>query len=73
MKYRGFRYVIGNEFCPDLLFDVLWFIGMKIAQSYRVFQLSERGSDTPSCIVNFLDMFWCKLFMWQVSAYDAAG
>ena len=71
--YHGFRYVIGNEFCPDLLFDVLWFIGMKIAQSYRVFQLSERGFDALSCIVKFLDMFWCKLFMWQVSAYDAAG
>ena len=44
----------------------LWFIGMKIAQPYRVFQLSERGFDAPSCIVKFLDMFWCKLFMWQV-------
>lgn len=51
MKYRGFRYVIGNEFCPDLLFDVLWFIGMKIAQPYCVFQLSKRKFDSPSGVV----------------------
>ena len=49
--YHGFRYVIGNEFCPDLLFDVLCFIGMKIAQPYRVFQLSKRRFDSPSGIV----------------------
>ena len=68
--YHGFRYVIGNEFCPDLLFDVLWFIGMKIAQPYRVFQLSERGFDAPSCIVKFLDMFsGVSLLAFEVYAF----
>ena len=42
--YHGFRYVIGNEFCPDLLFDVLWFIGMKIAQPYRDFSFLKEDS-----------------------------
>ena len=51
MKYRGFRDVIGNQFCPYLLFNILWFIGMKIAQTNRVFQLSKRGFDPPSGIV----------------------
>lgn len=46
--YHGFRYVIGNEFCPYLLLDILWLIGMKIAQAYGVLQLSERRFNPPS-------------------------
>lgn len=55
--YHGFRYVIGNEFCPYLLFNILWFIGMKITQAYGIFQLSKKRFDSSSGIVQPLDTF----------------
>lgn len=66
MKYRGFRDVIGNQFCPYLLFNILWFIGMKIVQTNRVFQLSKRGFDPPSGIVQLFDAFRWKFITWQI-------
>ena len=44
--YHSFHDVISDQFCPYLLFDILWFIGMKIAQSNHVFQLSKKGFDS---------------------------
>ena len=63
---HGFRYIIGNEFCPDLLFNILWFIGMEIAQAYGIFQLSERRFNPPSGIVQRLDTFRREFITRQV-------
>ena len=54
---HGFRYIIGNEFCPDLLFNILWFIGMEIAQPYGIFQLSERRFNPPYADVLEMPIF----------------
>lgn len=44
-------YVISNQFCPDFLFDVFWFIRMEITQPDCIFQLTERTFDRPSGVV----------------------
>ena len=64
--YQGFRYVIGNEFCPDFLFNILRFIGVKVTQPYGVFQFSERRFDSPPGIVQCLDLFRLELIMRQI-------
>ena len=65
--------VIGGQFCPYLLFNILWFIGMKIAQTNRVFQLSKRGFDSSSGIVQLFDAFRWKFITWQIRNDAFAG
>lgn len=64
--YHGFRYVIGNEFCPDLLFNILRFIGVEIAQPYGIFQFPKGRFDPPSGVVQGLDLLRLEIIPWQI-------
>jgi len=55
-----FCYVVCNQLSPDFLLNVFRFIGMKVAQPNRIFQLSERALDSPSPAIKFFDFFHRK-------------
>lgn len=52
MVDQCFRDIIGNQFCPDFLPDILRFIRMKVAESNGIFKFPERAFNGPSCKVN---------------------
>lgn len=55
-----FCYVVCNQLSPDFLLNVFRFIGMKVAQPNRIFQLSERALDSPSPAIKFFDFLHRK-------------
>ena len=67
--YHKFSSIIGNQFCPDFLFDKIRFIAVVKAQSDRIFELSKRCFYSPSEIINFFDFFRRKWFIWKI-CYD---
>lgn len=70
VAYNGLCQVVGNQLRPDFLFDEFCFIRMETAKTNGVFELTERGFDSPSGKIKAPDILCGEFIRWKVG-HDA--